>query len=69
MQIVGARALVCRHLPVNAVNLRGAFTVGSDGGAMRLPLVLSFPCTFFFGLAFTLDMRSATAEDTMLNTW
>ena len=69
MQIEVASAPACHHLPVKPANLRGAFTVGSDGGAMRLPLVLSFPCTFFFGLAFTLAMSSAMAENTILNTW
>lgn len=39
-------------------NLRGAFTEGSAGGAIRLPLVFSLAWTFFFGLALTFAIRS-----------
>lgn len=55
--------LGCRFLPVKPENLRGALTDGSAGGAISWPVVFSLPCTFFFGLALTLAIRSARLDD------
>lgn len=50
--------LILDVLPVKPENLRGALTDGSAGGAISWPVVFNLACTFFFGLALTLAIRS-----------
>lgn len=62
LRLVKIKQLQGHNSPVKPENLRGALTVGSAGGAISCPVVFSLACTFFFGLALTLAIRS-TKQD------